>query len=41
MPVPKHLAGISVSGSQAGAVAPMTGTIEKVLRGIIHKAKKV
>lgn len=31
VPVPKHLAGISVSGSQAGAVAPMTGTIEKVL----------
>lgn len=31
LPVPKYLAGISVSGSQAGAVAPMTGTIEKVL----------
>lgn len=31
VPIPKYLAGISVSASQAGAVAPMTGTIEKVL----------
>ncbi|XP_068599550.1 methylcrotonoyl-CoA carboxylase subunit alpha, mitochondrial [Brachionichthys hirsutus] len=31
IPVPKHLAGVSGSGAQGGAVAPMTGTIEKVL----------
>ncbi|XP_033847976.1 methylcrotonoyl-CoA carboxylase subunit alpha, mitochondrial [Periophthalmus magnuspinnatus] len=30
LPVPKYLAGVSGSGSQGGAVAPMTGTIEKV-----------
>ncbi|MED6269106.1 Methylcrotonoyl-CoA carboxylase subunit alpha, mitochondrial [Characodon lateralis] len=29
--VPKYLAGVSGSGAQGGAVAPMTGTIEKVL----------
>ncbi|XP_041032877.1 methylcrotonoyl-CoA carboxylase subunit alpha, mitochondrial isoform X2 [Carcharodon carcharias] len=29
-PVPKFLVGIDVSGSRGGAVAPMTGTIEKV-----------
>uniref|UniRef100_A0A7N6AQJ1 Methylcrotonoyl-CoA carboxylase subunit alpha, mitochondrial n=1 Tax=Anabas testudineus TaxID=64144 RepID=A0A7N6AQJ1_ANATE len=31
VPVPKYLAGVSGSGAQGGAVAPMTGTIEKVL----------
>uniref|UniRef100_A0A665V6J1 Methylcrotonoyl-CoA carboxylase subunit alpha, mitochondrial n=1 Tax=Echeneis naucrates TaxID=173247 RepID=A0A665V6J1_ECHNA len=31
VPVPKYLAGVSSSGAQGGAVAPMTGTIEKVL----------
>ncbi|XP_056133165.1 methylcrotonoyl-CoA carboxylase subunit alpha, mitochondrial [Lampris incognitus] len=31
IPVPKYLAGVSGSGAQGGAVAPMTGTIEKVL----------
>ncbi|KAG5851493.1 hypothetical protein ANANG_G00094010 [Anguilla anguilla] len=31
VPVPKFLAGVSGSGAQGGAVAPMTGTIEKVL----------
>uniref|UniRef100_A0A8C6PA37 Methylcrotonoyl-CoA carboxylase subunit alpha, mitochondrial n=1 Tax=Nothobranchius furzeri TaxID=105023 RepID=A0A8C6PA37_NOTFU len=31
VPVPKHLAGVSSSAAQGGAVAPMTGTIEKVL----------
>ncbi|XP_027014339.1 methylcrotonoyl-CoA carboxylase subunit alpha, mitochondrial [Tachysurus fulvidraco] len=31
VPVPKFLAGVSSSGAQGGAVAPMTGTIEKVL----------
>uniref|UniRef100_A0AAQ6ANX8 Methylcrotonoyl-CoA carboxylase subunit alpha, mitochondrial n=1 Tax=Amphiprion ocellaris TaxID=80972 RepID=A0AAQ6ANX8_AMPOC len=31
VPVLKHLAGVSGSGAQGGAVAPMTGTIEKVL----------
>ncbi|XP_030647199.1 methylcrotonoyl-CoA carboxylase subunit alpha, mitochondrial [Chanos chanos] len=31
VPVPKFLAGISASATQGGAVAPMTGTIEKVL----------
>ncbi|KAJ8332015.1 hypothetical protein SKAU_G00430090 [Synaphobranchus kaupii] len=31
VPVPKFLAGVSGSGSQGGALAPMTGTIEKVL----------
>ncbi|TNN53077.1 Methylcrotonoyl-CoA carboxylase subunit alpha, mitochondrial [Liparis tanakae] len=30
-PVPKYLAGVSGAGSQGGAVAPMTGTIEKVM----------
>lgn len=30
VPVPKYLAGVSSSGAQGGAVAPMTGTIEKV-----------
>lgn len=30
VPVPKYLAGVSGSGAQGGAVAPMTGTIEKV-----------
>ncbi|XP_048397986.1 methylcrotonoyl-CoA carboxylase subunit alpha, mitochondrial isoform X1 [Stegostoma tigrinum] len=29
-PVPKYLVGIDAAGSQGGAVAPMTGTIEKV-----------
>ncbi|XP_038671932.1 methylcrotonoyl-CoA carboxylase subunit alpha, mitochondrial isoform X1 [Scyliorhinus canicula] len=29
-PVPKYLVGIDTSGSRGGAVAPMTGTIEKV-----------
>uniref|UniRef100_A0A3Q0SZ29 Methylcrotonoyl-CoA carboxylase subunit alpha, mitochondrial n=1 Tax=Amphilophus citrinellus TaxID=61819 RepID=A0A3Q0SZ29_AMPCI len=31
VPVPKYRAGVSGSGAQGGAVAPMTGTIEKVL----------
>ncbi|KAL7867013.1 hypothetical protein AOLI_G00148270 [Acnodon oligacanthus] len=31
VPLPKFLAGVSSSGAQDGAVAPMTGTIEKVL----------
>ncbi|XP_034738035.1 methylcrotonoyl-CoA carboxylase subunit alpha, mitochondrial [Etheostoma cragini] len=31
VPVPKYLAGVSGSGAQGGAVAPMTGTIEKVM----------
>ncbi|XP_028856287.1 methylcrotonoyl-CoA carboxylase subunit alpha, mitochondrial [Denticeps clupeoides] len=31
VPVPKFLAGISGASAQGGAVAPMTGTIEKVL----------
>lgn len=30
VPVPKYLAGVGGSGAQGGAVAPMTGTIEKV-----------
>ncbi|XP_053719089.1 methylcrotonoyl-CoA carboxylase subunit alpha, mitochondrial [Synchiropus splendidus] len=31
LPAPKHLAAVSGSAAQGGAVAPMTGTIEKVL----------
>ncbi|KAI4898873.1 hypothetical protein NFI96_012678 [Prochilodus magdalenae] len=31
VPLPKFLAGVSTSGAHDGAVAPMTGTIEKVL----------
>uniref|UniRef100_A0AAX7W1Q1 Methylcrotonoyl-CoA carboxylase subunit alpha, mitochondrial n=1 Tax=Astatotilapia calliptera TaxID=8154 RepID=A0AAX7W1Q1_ASTCA len=31
VPVPKYRAGVGGSGAQGGAVAPMTGTIEKVL----------
>ncbi|XP_030227993.1 methylcrotonoyl-CoA carboxylase subunit alpha, mitochondrial [Gadus morhua] len=31
VPVPKYLAAVSGSGAQGGAVAPMTGTIEKVM----------
>lgn len=30
IPVPKYLAAVSGSGAAGGAVAPMTGTIEKV-----------
>ncbi|XP_072852349.2 methylcrotonoyl-CoA carboxylase subunit alpha, mitochondrial [Pogona vitticeps] len=30
LPVPKYLSGVSGTGEQGGAVAPMTGTIEKV-----------
>ena len=30
VPMPKYLTGVSGSGAQGGAVAPMTGTIEKV-----------
>ncbi|XP_005989468.1 methylcrotonoyl-CoA carboxylase subunit alpha, mitochondrial [Latimeria chalumnae] len=30
LPVPKYLAGVSTSTTQGGAVAPMTGTIEKI-----------
>lgn len=30
VPVPKFLAGMRTAGAQGGAVAPMTGTIEKV-----------
>lgn len=32
VPVPKFLAGVSGASAQGGAVAPMTGTIEKVFR---------
>lgn len=35
-PVPKYLAGVSGSGAQGGAVAPMTGTIEKVGLGFLY-----
>ncbi|CAM4653550.1 unnamed protein product [Leuciscus chuanchicus] len=31
VPVPKFLAGVSGASAQGGAVAPMTGTIEKLL----------
>ncbi|CAL8267897.1 unnamed protein product [Arctogadus glacialis] len=31
VPVPKYLVAVSGSGAQGGAVAPMTGTIEKVM----------
>uniref|UniRef100_A0A8D0CJI7 Methylcrotonoyl-CoA carboxylase subunit alpha, mitochondrial n=1 Tax=Scleropages formosus TaxID=113540 RepID=A0A8D0CJI7_SCLFO len=31
VPVPKYLAGVTGAAAQGGAVAPMTGTIEKVL----------
>ncbi|KAK1896534.1 Methylcrotonoyl-CoA carboxylase subunit alpha mitochondrial [Dissostichus eleginoides] len=31
VPVPKYLAAVSGAGAQGGAVAPMTGTIEKVM----------
>uniref|UniRef100_A0A4W4FLD5 Methylcrotonoyl-CoA carboxylase subunit alpha, mitochondrial n=1 Tax=Electrophorus electricus TaxID=8005 RepID=A0A4W4FLD5_ELEEL len=40
VPLPKFLAGVSTSGAQDGAVAPMTGTIEKVLIQVgdtVHK----
>ncbi|XP_019358905.1 PREDICTED: methylcrotonoyl-CoA carboxylase subunit alpha, mitochondrial [Gavialis gangeticus] len=30
LPVPKYLSGVSAAGTQGGAIAPMTGTIEKV-----------
>ncbi|KAL8188078.1 UNVERIFIED_CONTAM: Methylcrotonoyl-CoA carboxylase subunit alpha, mitochondrial [Gekko kuhli] len=30
LPVPKYLSGVSAAGDPGGAVAPMTGTIEKV-----------
>uniref|UniRef100_A0A8D0HDV6 Methylcrotonoyl-CoA carboxylase subunit alpha, mitochondrial n=1 Tax=Sphenodon punctatus TaxID=8508 RepID=A0A8D0HDV6_SPHPU len=30
LPVPKYLSGVSTAGDQGGAIAPMTGTIEKV-----------
>uniref|UniRef100_A0A8D2L7C4 Methylcrotonoyl-CoA carboxylase subunit alpha, mitochondrial n=2 Tax=Varanus komodoensis TaxID=61221 RepID=A0A8D2L7C4_VARKO len=30
LPLPKYLSGVSLTGDQGGAVAPMTGTIEKV-----------
>ncbi|KAJ7324728.1 hypothetical protein JRQ81_017748 [Phrynocephalus forsythii] len=30
LPVPKYLSGVSATGEQGGAVAPMTGTVEKV-----------
>ena len=36
IPVPKYLAGVSGSGAQGGAVAPMTGTIEKVSLISLH-----
>lgn len=32
VPVPKFLAGVSGASAQGGAVAPMTGTIEKVFK---------
>lgn len=38
-PVPKHLAAVSGSGAQGGAVAPMTGTIEKVFVKVGDKVK--
>ncbi|XP_074860536.1 methylcrotonoyl-CoA carboxylase subunit alpha, mitochondrial isoform X3 [Carettochelys insculpta] len=30
LPVPKYLSGVSATGTHGGAIAPMTGTIEKV-----------
>lgn len=36
VPVPKYLAGVSGAGAQGGAVAPMTGTIEKVFFFFLH-----
>lgn len=30
IPVPKYLSSVSSEGPQGGAIAPMTGTIEKV-----------
>ncbi|XP_025051754.1 methylcrotonoyl-CoA carboxylase subunit alpha, mitochondrial isoform X1 [Alligator sinensis] len=30
LPVPKYLSGVSATGPQGGAIAPMTGTVEKV-----------
>lgn len=39
VPVPKFLAGVSGSSAQGGAVAPMTGTIEKVFKGSVVKPK--
>lgn len=36
VPVPKYRAGVSGSGAQGGAVAPMTGTIEKVTLTTCH-----
>lgn len=43
VPVPKYLAGVSGSGAQGGAVAPMTGTIEKVGLGFLfhHLFRKI
>lgn len=31
LPVPKYLSAVSSAGTQGGAVAPMTGTVEKVI----------
>ena len=31
LPVPKYLSAVSSVGMQSGAVAPMTGTVEKVI----------
>lgn len=39
VPVPKYLAGVSGSGAQGGAVAPMTGTIEKVGLGFFISSR--
>ncbi|KAF7655848.1 hypothetical protein LDENG_00049280, partial [Lucifuga dentata] len=36
VPVPKYLAGVGGSGAQGGAVAPMTGTIEKNLTDLLR-----
>lgn len=35
VPVPKFLVGVSGSSAQGGAVAPMTGTIEKVFKAAV------
>lgn len=36
VPVPKYLGAVSGSGAHGGAVAPMTGTIEKVGLALFH-----
>ncbi len=41
VPVPQFLAGVSGSSTQGGAVAPMTGTIEKVFNASVVKTQFV